>query len=99
MCRLHRLRERPHSGGAHLSARFIIPDSKTKLGADSPRMKSMGDGVILKSGTAAPAQCLHYALSLPTSLDYGHRCSPATGIGYSASSLAVSSSNAATPPR
>ncbi len=31
-------------------------------------MKSMGDGVILKSGTVTPMECLHYALNLPTSV-------------------------------
>jgi aryl-alcohol dehydrogenase-like predicted oxidoreductase len=31
-------------------------------------MKSMGDGVILKSKTVTPMECLHYALSLPTSV-------------------------------
>jgi predicted aldo/keto reductase-like oxidoreductase len=31
-------------------------------------MKSMGDGVILKSKTATPIECLHYALNLPTSV-------------------------------
>jgi aryl-alcohol dehydrogenase-like predicted oxidoreductase len=31
-------------------------------------MKSMGDGVILKSGTVTAVECLHYALSLPTSV-------------------------------
>ncbi len=31
-------------------------------------MKSMGDGVILKSKTVTPVECLHYALSLPTSV-------------------------------
>ena len=30
-------------------------------------MKSMGDGLILKSHTATPRECLRYALSLPTS--------------------------------
>jgi aryl-alcohol dehydrogenase-like predicted oxidoreductase len=30
-------------------------------------MKSMGDGVILKSQTASPVECLHYAMTLPTS--------------------------------
>ncbi len=29
-------------------------------------MKSMGGGIILKSGAATPVECLHYALSLPT---------------------------------
>ena len=31
-------------------------------------MKSMGDGVILKSGVVTPLECLHYALNLPTSV-------------------------------
>ena len=31
-------------------------------------MKSMGDGLILKSGVATPVECLRYALSLPTSV-------------------------------
>ena len=31
-------------------------------------MKSMGDGVILKSKTVSAIECLHYALSLPTSV-------------------------------
>jgi aryl-alcohol dehydrogenase-like predicted oxidoreductase len=31
-------------------------------------MKSMGDGVILKSKAVSPIECLHYALSLPTSV-------------------------------
>ena len=31
-------------------------------------MKSMANGIILKSGTATPEECLHYALSLPTSV-------------------------------
>jgi aryl-alcohol dehydrogenase-like predicted oxidoreductase len=31
-------------------------------------MKSMGSGVLLKSKTVTPVECLHYALSLPTSV-------------------------------
>jgi aryl-alcohol dehydrogenase-like predicted oxidoreductase len=31
-------------------------------------MKSMGDGLLLRSGTVTPVECLHYALSLPTSV-------------------------------
>jgi aryl-alcohol dehydrogenase-like predicted oxidoreductase len=31
-------------------------------------MKSMGNGLLLKSGTVTPMECLHYALSLPTSV-------------------------------
>jgi len=30
-------------------------------------MKSMGDGLLLKSGVVTPVECLRYALSLPTS--------------------------------
>jgi aryl-alcohol dehydrogenase-like predicted oxidoreductase len=30
-------------------------------------MKSMGDGLVLKSKTATPVECLHYAMTLPTS--------------------------------
>jgi predicted aldo/keto reductase-like oxidoreductase len=30
-------------------------------------MKSMGDGLLLKSGVVNPVECLRYALSLPTS--------------------------------
>jgi len=31
-------------------------------------MKSMGDGQVLKSNTVTPMECLHYAMSLPTSV-------------------------------
>jgi predicted aldo/keto reductase-like oxidoreductase len=31
-------------------------------------MKSMGDGHVLRSGRVTPLECLHYALSLPTSV-------------------------------
>jgi predicted aldo/keto reductase-like oxidoreductase len=31
-------------------------------------MKSMGDSIILKSNTASPIECLHYAMNLPTSV-------------------------------
>jgi len=31
-------------------------------------MKSMGDGIILKSKTLRPVECLHYAMNLPTSV-------------------------------
>jgi len=31
-------------------------------------MKSMGNGVILRSGVVTPVECLHYALNLPTSV-------------------------------
>lgn len=31
-------------------------------------MKPMGSGLILRSGTVSPTECLHYAMSLPTSV-------------------------------
>jgi predicted aldo/keto reductase-like oxidoreductase len=31
-------------------------------------MKSMGNGIILRSGAVTPVECLHYALNLPTSV-------------------------------
>ncbi|PYX60595.1 MAG: aldo/keto reductase, partial [Acidobacteria bacterium] len=31
-------------------------------------MKSIGDGIILKSKTVRPVECLHYAMNLPTSV-------------------------------
>jgi len=31
-------------------------------------MKPMGDGIILRSKTASPIECLHYAMNLPTSV-------------------------------
>ena len=31
-------------------------------------MKPMGDKIILKSKTASPIECLHYAMNLPTSV-------------------------------
>ena len=31
-------------------------------------MKPMGDGIILRSKTATPVECLHYAMNLPTSV-------------------------------
>jgi hypothetical protein len=31
-------------------------------------MESMANGILLKSNTATPIECLHYALNLPTSV-------------------------------
>jgi hypothetical protein len=31
-------------------------------------MKSMANGIILRSNTVTPTECLHYALNLPTSV-------------------------------
>jgi aryl-alcohol dehydrogenase-like predicted oxidoreductase len=38
-----------------------------KAGIGVLAMKSMGDGLILKSKTATPIECLHYVMTLPTS--------------------------------
>jgi aryl-alcohol dehydrogenase-like predicted oxidoreductase len=48
---------------AHLVLPELVKEEIGVLG-----MKSMGDGVILKSKTVSPIECLHYALSLPTSV-------------------------------
>jgi predicted aldo/keto reductase-like oxidoreductase len=48
-------------------AQMVLPELvKENIGVLG--MKSMGDGVILKSKTVTPRECLHYALSLPTSV-------------------------------
>jgi predicted aldo/keto reductase-like oxidoreductase len=48
-------------------AQMVLPDLvKQEIGVLG--MKSMGDGVILKSKAVSPLECLHYALSLPTSV-------------------------------
>lgn len=48
---------------AHLVVPELVQQEIGILG-----MKSMGDGVILKSKTVSPTECLHYAMSLPTSV-------------------------------
>ena len=46
---------------------MVVPQA-VKQGVGVLGMKSMGDGVILKSKTVSPVECLHYALNLPTSV-------------------------------
>jgi aryl-alcohol dehydrogenase-like predicted oxidoreductase len=47
--------------------RVVLPELvKQSIGVLG--MKSLGNGVILKSGTVTAIECLHYALSLPTSV-------------------------------
>jgi aryl-alcohol dehydrogenase-like predicted oxidoreductase len=48
-------------------AQLVVPEL-VRQGIGVLGMKSMGDGVILKSKTVSPMECLHYALSLPTSV-------------------------------
>jgi predicted aldo/keto reductase-like oxidoreductase len=48
-------------------AQMVLPELvKEEIGVLG--MKSMGDSVILKSKAVSPLECLHYALSLPTSV-------------------------------
>ncbi|MDB4876391.1 MAG: aldo/keto reductase [Gemmatimonadetes bacterium] len=47
--------------------KLVVPEL-VKQGIGVLGMKSMGNGVILKSKTATPVECLHYALNLPTSV-------------------------------
>jgi aryl-alcohol dehydrogenase-like predicted oxidoreductase len=48
-------------------AQLVLPEL-VKEGIGVLGMKSMGDGVILKSKVVSALECLHYALSLPTSV-------------------------------
>ena len=48
-------------------AKMVVPRLVEK-GIGVLGMKSMANGIILKSKTATPIECLHYALSLPTSV-------------------------------
>lgn len=47
--------------------RNVLPEA-VAAGIGILGMKSMGSGVILKSKAVTPVECLHYALSLPTSV-------------------------------
>jgi predicted aldo/keto reductase-like oxidoreductase len=48
-------------------ARLVVPELvKHKIGVLA--MKSLGNGIILRSGAVTAIECLHYALSLPTSV-------------------------------
>jgi aryl-alcohol dehydrogenase-like predicted oxidoreductase len=47
--------------------RLVVPKAVND-GIGVLGMKSMGDGVILKSNTVSAMECLHYALNLPTSV-------------------------------
>src|SRR5215467_13576273 len=48
-------------------AKLVVPELvKQNIGILG--MKSMANGIILKSGTVTAIECLHYALSLPTSV-------------------------------
>ncbi|HBB88348.1 MAG TPA: aldo/keto reductase [Blastocatellia bacterium] len=47
--------------------KLVVPEL-VKQGIGVLGMKSMANGILLKSKTATPIECLHYALNLPTSV-------------------------------
>jgi tyrosyl-tRNA synthetase len=47
--------------------KLVVPEL-VRQGIGVLGMKSMGNGIILKSRTVTPVECLHYALNLPTSV-------------------------------
>ncbi|HSU14139.1 aldo/keto reductase [Longimicrobium sp.] len=47
--------------------RLVVPELQ-RQGIGVLGMKSMANGIILKSGTVTATECLHYALNLPTSV-------------------------------
>ncbi len=48
-------------------SKLVVPEMvKAKVGVLG--MKSMANGILLKSNTVTPTECLHYALNLPTSV-------------------------------
>src|SRR5262249_43226053 len=48
-------------------AKLVVPELVNK-GIGILGMKSMGNGILLRSNTVTPIECLHYALNLPTSV-------------------------------
>lgn len=47
--------------------RLVVPEL-VEMGMGVLGMKSMANGIILRSNTVTPTECLHYALNLPTSV-------------------------------
>src|SRR4051794_39432814 len=48
-------------------SQLVVPEM-LKEGVGILGMKAMANGILLKSGTVTPIECLHYALNLPTSV-------------------------------
>jgi len=48
-------------------SKLVVPEL-VKQGIGILGMKSMANGIMLKSGTVTAIECLHYALDLPTSV-------------------------------
>jgi hypothetical protein len=51
----------------HSFEKKVLP-GLVKEGMGVLGMKSMGDRILLESGTVGPIECLHYAMDLPTSV-------------------------------
>jgi aryl-alcohol dehydrogenase-like predicted oxidoreductase len=47
--------------------KLVVPEL-VRMGIGILGMKSMANGILLRSNTVSPIECLHYALSLPTSV-------------------------------
>ena len=47
---------------------LTLPKLPTASSSVSLCMKSMANGILLRSNTVTPIECLHYALNLPTSV-------------------------------
>ena len=48
-------------------SKLVVPELvKRKMGVLA--MKTMGNGILLKSNTVTPIECLHYAMNMPTSV-------------------------------
>jgi aryl-alcohol dehydrogenase-like predicted oxidoreductase len=47
--------------------KLVVPEV-VRMGIGILGMKSMANGILLRSNTVSPIECLHYALSLPTSV-------------------------------
>jgi hypothetical protein len=48
-------------------AKLVVPEL-VKRNVGILGMKSMANGILLRSNTVSPIECLHYALNLPTSV-------------------------------
>jgi hypothetical protein len=48
-------------------SKLVVPEM-VKEGVGVLGMKALANGILLKSNTVTPVECLHYALNLPTSV-------------------------------
>src|SRR5439155_1340508 len=61
-------------------SQLVVPEL-VREGVGILGMKSMGNGVLLRSNTVTAPECLHYALNLPTSVDITRNGSQPSGKG------------------